>query len=568
MRNNLKKIDSSIETCEWHKSIILEGSVDSYEKYIEAGYRAAKLGYKGVVNKIEVQDIKIPEIKRPYINDKTLQGRNVDVLIVGGGIIGAFIARELSRWDISILLIDKEEDLAMHASSRNDGMIHPGIDPKHGSKKAIYNVRGNKMYESIASALSVTFNRNGSIILLKSKYYNLIKPIFMKRARDNKVPDVKFLNREELLKKEPYINGDIYGAIFMPSAGVIPPYKMTIACMENAVENGAELSLNTVLNKMIKDKDTIIKAETNRGDIFPKVVINAAGVFSDMVADMAGDRFFTIHPRKGEIAFLDRKKGKYVNTIVAKPDLLDRNTKTKGGGIIKTVEGNLLVGPDAYEVSFRENFETNRENIDNVLNKHLPLIKNLSKADVINYCAGIRAATFEEDFIIEKSEYVSNLIHAAGIQSPGVASAPAIADEIERLTIEVLSSVMEVKKKENFNPKRKGIPDIRNMSLEEKSKIIKENPSYGEIICRCEEISRGEIIDALKSPISVTTTDGIKRRVRAGMGRCQGGFCLPLVTKIIEKETGTNMLNITKKGGKSNILMSETKIGDVNDERL
>jgi glycerol-3-phosphate dehydrogenase len=568
MKNNLKKIDSSIETYEWHKSIILEGSVDSYEKYIEAGYRAVKLGYKGVVNKIEVQDIKIPEIKRPYINDKTLQGRNVDVLIVGGGITGAFIARELSRWDISILLIDKEEDLAMHASSRNDGMIHPGIDPKPGSKKAIYNVLGNKMYESIAQALSVPFNRNGSIILLKSKFYKFIKPIFMKRARDNKVPDVEFLNKEELLKKEPYINGDINGAIFMPSAGVIPPYKMTIACMENAVENGAELSLNTVLNKIIKDKDTIIKAETNRGDIFPKVVINAAGVFSDMIAEMAGDRFFTIHPRKGEIAFLDRKKGKYVNTIVAKPDLLDRNTKTKGGGIIKTVEGNLLIGPDAYEVPFRENFETNRENIDNVLNKHLPLIKNLSKADVINYCTGIRAATFEEDFIIEKSEYVSNLIYASGIQSPGVASAPAIAEEIERLTIEVLRSVMEVKKKENFNSKRKGIPDIRNMSLEEKSKIIKENPSYGEIICRCEEISRGEIIDALKSPINVTTTDGIKRRVRAGMGRCQGGFCLPLITNIIEEETGTNMLNITKKGGKSNILMSETKVGDVNDERL
>ena len=554
-----KKISPDVSLREWRDSIVLEGMVGTWEQLYNAGKICANQGYKGVVNKLKVYDLDIPPAKKPLLTDNFLQDKKVDVLIIGAGIIGCAIARELCKWQLSILLVDKEDDVAMHASSRNDGMIHSGIEPKIGSKKALYNVKGNEMYTRIGQELDVKIIRCGSSVLFDRKLLSLAKPVLDIRAQKMGVKGVTVLSKEEVLRKEPHIGVPVAGALHLASVGITSPYKMTVAYAENAVQNGAEVSLNTIVLAMQKEHDRITSVVTNRGTVYPKLVINAAGVFADIIADMAGDQFFTIHPRKGHILFLDKKKGELINGVIGKPSLSLAKGNTKGGGVVKTVDGNVLVGPDAYEQPFREDFSTDMENIAAIMEKHLPLVKGFSPSDVIAYCAGIRASTYEEDFIVERSDYVPNLIYAAGIQSPGFASAPAIAEEIEQITCKALGEVMEVKPNIHWNPIRKGIPDISHMDFAARSQIIKENPHYGEIVCRCEGISKGEIIDALNSPLPVYSADAIKRRVRAGMGRCQGGFCLPTVMTIIHEETGIPMTAITKKGNNSNIVVAETK---------
>lgn len=565
--NTLKKIqkeldkayDHTVQCREWRSSILLEGTLKSWDDVVAAGMLAANRGYKGVVNRIEVPGLDIPDIKKPLLSDTGLDGKTVDVLIVGGGIIGCAIARELSKWNIDILLIDKEEDLAMHTSSRNDGMVHPGIQPHPGTQKALYNVKGNQMYERVAKELDVPFRRTGSVILFDKKWLRPLVPFFKQRARRNNVEGVRYLSKKEVREREPWVNTSVTGGIYIPSTGFVSPYKTTIAYAENAVANGAAVSLNTVLLGMEMDGGRIHSVKTNRGTIFPRIVINAAGAYSDKIAAMANDQFFTIHPRKGHIIFLDKKKGYLVRSVVAMPDIGTVHSKTKGGGLVRTVDGNVLVGPDAIEQPFREDYSTDRESIQAILDKQLPLVPGLSPADVITYCAGVRAATYEEDFIVEASEYVDNLIHAAGIQSPGLASAPAIAEAIETIAMDILAKTIRVSPNPAWNPNRKGIPDLSHMSETERNEYIRRRPAYGNIVCRCEEISEGEIIDAIRSPIPVRTVDGIKRRVRAGMGRCQGGFCLPHVMSVLHEETGYDFCEITKKGRTSTVLSEETK---------
>lgn len=573
-----KELDKSyghaVQCREWRSSIVLEGSVSSWNDVVAAGMLAANRGYKGVVNRIEVPELAIPVIKKPLLSDNSLDGRHVDVLVIGGGIIGCAIARELSKWDIDILLIDKEEDLAMHTSSRNDGMVHPGIQPHPGTKKALYNVMGNQMYERIAKELDVPFRRTGSVILFDKRWLRPLVPFFKRRARQNHVEGVRYISEREVRAREPYVSDSVTGGLYIPSTGFVSPYKTTIAYAENAVANGAKVSLNTVVLDMEMDGEAVHSVRTNRGTVFPRLVINAAGTYSDKIAAMANDQFFTIHPRKGHIVFLDKKKGYLVHSVVAMPDIGTVHSTTKGGGLVRTVDGNILVGPDAVEQPYREDYTTDRDNIQAMLDKHLPLVPGLAPADVITYCAGVRAATYEEDFIVEASEYVDNLIHAAGIHSPGLASAPAIAQAIEKIALDILSKSVLVSPNPAWNPLRKGIPDLSHMSEEKRNEYIRRRPAYGNIVCRCEEISEGEIIDAIRSPIPVRTVDGIKRRVRAGMGRCQGGFCLPHVLRILHEETGCDLCEITKKGRTSIVLSEETKritpagpLGHTDDEK-
>lgn len=558
-----QRISGKIYCREYRSSIMLEGEVENWNMVVDSGKFAAKYGYKNVVNKISVKNLNIPKITLPIIKDNRLQGKRVDVLIIGGGIIGSSIARELSKWDLSILLIEKECDLAMHSSSRNDGMVHPGIEAHLGSKKSEFNVKGNELYTKITKELDVPFKRCGSTVLFDKWYVNLGRPYLMNKAKKAGVKGISILNKNEVLKIEPNISDYFIGGVHFSTTGILSPYKMTYAFGENAAQNGVEFSFDTAALSMKSVKDEIVEVNTNRGTIYPKVVINAAGVFSDRIAEMAGDGFFTIHPRKGQTLILDHKKGSILNGVVAKPPLTIVKGNTKGGGLVKTIDGNILVGPDAYEQPYREDYSTDINNIDNLIGRHFNLINKLSRADVITYYSGIRAATYKEDFIIEKSEYVGNLVHAAGIQSPGLASAPAIALEIEKITCSLLKVRMSLRQKEKWNPRRHGIPEVRNMNFIDRVELIKKNPDYGEIVCRCEEISRGEIIDALKSPIPATTIDGIKRRVRPGMGRCQGGFCTPNVMKIIEEITGEDIANISKKGMNSKILAQEVQYENI-----
>lgn len=349
-----------------------------------------------------------------------------------------------------------------------------------------------------------------------------------------------------------------HGGFFLPSSGVVSPYKLTIACAENACRNGAEIFLNTAVPGFEMKGNRIIKIKTNRGNLRADLIVNAAGIWADKIADYADDRFFSIHPRKGMDAILDIKTARYQTRIVAMPSFHQLRSKTKGGGIVPTVEGNLLIGPTAEEVPYREDYSTDAKTMEDLL-QQLKLNTMLKKSDVITYFAGTRACTYEEDFIVEASEYVDNLVHAAGIQSPGLASAPAIAEDICKICIEKLKIEMQIKANKNFDPCRKARPELNDLSFEERIQTIKKNPSYGRIVCRCEAISEGEIRDSLHSPVPAASVDGIKKRTRAGMGRCQGGFCTPRVMEIMAEESGVKMTDIKKEGENTEILLDETK---------
>ncbi|NCD08501.1 MAG: FAD/NAD(P)-binding oxidoreductase [Negativicutes bacterium] len=557
----MKKGYPGIECSEWHNSIKLEGELGNWQDIVEAGKVATKFGYKGVVNEVKLRGFIEPAIRAPKVVDGAIDNRKPDVVIIGGGVIGCSIARELSRYNLDILLLEKESDVAMHASSRNDGMIHPGIASHANTLRGKMNVKGNEMYTKLCKELDIPFERHGNFILFSNKALAYGAGALFKYRSKHYGIEMEYVNRQKLEQLEPNITDEAVAGYSFPSSGVLSPYKLTVALAESAVENGTQISLDTIVTSMVKESGKITSVHTNRGTVYPKTVINAAGVFSDNVAAMADDKFFSIHPRKGEIVILDKKKGLDVTRSMGlvSPDMI--KSTSKGGGVMRTIDNNVLVGPDAYEQPLKEDFSTHRENIQAVMDKHLKLIKTFQPSDTITYFSGIRACTYEEEFVIERSEYVKNLIHAAGIQSPGFASAPAIAEEISKITVDVLSECMQVVPNDKFNPCRLKTPHLDRLSFEEKQKVIKKNPDYGVIVCRCEEISRGEIIDAINSPLPATSVDAIKRRIRPGMGRCQGGFCAPLVTKIICEQTGLTPDQITKSGGDSNLLFEKTPKG-------
>ncbi len=549
------------EVSVFRRSIRLSGMCGDWATIVRAGKKAAKLGYKGVVNEIELDGFTPPPIRRSAIEDGAIDGERPDVLIIGGGVIGCAIARELRRWDVSVLLCEKESDVAMHASSRNDGMIHPGIASHIGSLRGKMNVEGNLMYTQLCKDLKIPFKRYGNFILYSDHLFGVGgRAVLGARAKAFGIPG-GHISRQRMHELEPNITDAALGAFSYPMSGVLSPYKLTVALAENAVENGARVSLDTIVTSMEMEHGRIAAVHTNRGTVYPRLVVNAAGVFSDIIAKMADDQFFTIHPRKGELVILDKKKGKLVQRSMGLVSVKAATSDTKGGGVMRTIDGNVLVGPDAYEEPLREDFSTHADHVDAILEKHLPLIKGFAKSDVITYFAGVRASNYEEEFIVERSEEVDNLVHAAAIQSPGLASAPAIAKRIAEISTAALGEQMDVHKNDRFDPVRKAAPVLKYLSLEEKQKLIEKNPDYGVIICRCEEISKGEIIDCIHSPIPVTSLDGIKRRVRPGMGRCQGGFCSPLVTSIIAQETGLKPEEITKNGDGTEFLYGPTNKG-------
>ena len=543
-----KHISKDIEVSETLGAVRLEGEAKSWSEVIAAGKAAAACSYRGVVNDISVDGIDHKKLRNSKIEDNKLDGYRTDILIIGGGIIGCSIARELTRYDAKILLIDKESDIALHQSSRNDGMVHPGVMPKPGTKKAYYNVIGNQMFEKIAVDLNVPYRTIGTYVMFENKFFDLLGRVLLSRAQKNNVKGVRHVTRKQILEDEPNVTDSVVGGIYMPTTGVCPPYEMTIAMAESAVINGAYLSLNTQVLKINRERNAIKSVVTNRGKVFPKIVINAAGLFADSIAEMAQDRFFTIHPRKGQVALLDKGKGDLLNSVVSIVNLQSAFQNTKGGGLVKTADGNILAGPSALEQPFNEDYSTDVDEIQRVLNKNLRYIKGLDKSDVITYLAGNRAATYKEDFIVEASQYVDNLIYAAGIQSPGYASAPAIAKDICEIAVNKLRKTNKVSEKEHFMEKRKGIVITSQLDTGTRQALIEKNSDYGKIVCRCEEVSKGEILQAIHSVIPAVTVNAVKRRVRSGMGRCQGGFCRPLVAEIIQDETGLSLDSILSKG--------------------
>lgn len=540
--------------------LYLEGELDCWDDIVAAGLCAVnRKKYDGLVNNIRFTGGEIPPMRLPLVRDDKLEGESPDVLIIGGGIVGCAIARECARYDMRILLVEKEHDLAMQTTSRNDGMVHPGVDLIPGQIKRRYNMRGNRMYDRICGELDVPFRRSGQYICFRGKklalaaffgqfYYKLIGP------------KAFYLNRNAFFQREPNMNPAICAALFFPAAGVVSPYGLAVAYAENAADNGARISLDTaVLGMQVKD-NTIVSVQTNRGTVYPKVVINASGVFAEDVAAMAQDRFFSIHPRKGTNTILDLKASTRMNTIVSSYGTNSTKKRhTKGGGLVKTIDNNTLVGPDAIETYLKEDFTTDANRISFVFSKQSATDPAIHVRDAITYFSGVRAATYEEDFVIRKGKWTKNIVHAAGIQSPGLTAAPAIAQDVSKMAVEILQKTHSVTPNDSFNPIRKGIVRANELDDAARDALIRENPDYGEIVCRCEQISRGEIVDALHRSVPCDTLDGIRRRVRPGGGRCQGGFCGPLVLQIIAKELTKPLESVDKSAPGGEILFGSIK---------
>lgn len=550
-----KKYGSAVKAVLTGDSVTLYGILDNWDDIVDACSLCVRKNKNvHVVNKIRLKGVEMPAMKIPSVVSDELEGSHPDVLIIGGGISGASIARELTKWKLDILLIEKECDLALQASGRNDGEVHPGVDLGKGSLKQKYVVQGNRMYDRVCRELDVPFKRTGQYVGFTQSYLRPVIELYAAQRRAIGVTDTKVVSRRELFAAEPNLNPDFKFGIYNPSAGTVCPYGLTIAYAENAVTNGAKVSLETAALSMEVKDGRIVSVLTNKGRVYPRLVINAAGVFSDKVAEMAGDMFFSIHPRRGTNSILDKKEGEKIRSVNSIKKLSFEKSHTKGGGIIHTAHDNLLVGPDAVETYERENTATHPESIKKVFDKQKNTWKDLSERSIITYFTGVRAPTFEEDFIIEKGRKVCNLIHCAGIQSPGLTTAPAVALDVEKMAVSMLGNV---KPNPSFDPIRHGIPVLREMSDEKRNELIRQNPDYGVMVCRCEEVSRGEIIDALKSPICVPTVDGVKKRVRPGMGRCQGGFCSPVVTGIIAEFLGVDVSEVRKCGEGSELTYGE-----------
>ncbi len=540
--------------------IVLKGELSDWNDVVAAGMTAATPHSRmHVVNDIVCTTVQPEKMHMPALCDKALDGDKPDVLIIGGGISGCSIARELSRYKLNILLIEKEADLALGASGRNDGEVHPGVDLSKGSLKHKYIRRANHMYEDICCELDVPFKRTGQYACFTRK--SLLPFVWLyarwRRYHDG-IEDTRIVMGDEIRAKEPKISPDVAFALSNPSSGSVSPYNLVIAYAENAVKNGARISLSTAVTGMEVENGEIKAVYTNRGTICPREVINCAGVYSDVVAQMAQDRFFSIHPRRGTNSILDKKTGESFKTIASVVGAkTPGHTHTKGGGILHTAHDNLLVGPDAVETPERENTATNAESIARVFAKQKITMPTLTEKDIITYFTGVRAPTYEEDFIIEPGRKTKNIYHVAGIQSPGLTTAPAVAQDVAAY----IAQLFKAEKNESFDPVRKAPPRLAEMGDDERAALIKSNPDYGLIVCRCEEISRGEILDALRSPVCVPTLDGVKKRVRPGMGRCQGGFCSPLVVKIIAEYLGVPLTEVKKSSAPSPIVFESKKGG-------
>ncbi|MEG1190145.1 MAG: NAD(P)/FAD-dependent oxidoreductase [Oscillospiraceae bacterium] len=558
---------SKFSVRESEDGIVLNGESDSWDEIVQAGFCAAEKNSKThILNDCVFTGDAIPEMRKSTISDLAIDGARPDVLIIGGGIVGTTIARELRKWDLDILLVEKEYDLALGASGRNDGCIHPGIDLRKGSLKQKYNVVGNQMYDKIAEELDIEFDRCGQTVVFDTTKFMPVMKLSRIYFKHMGLGNVRVMNREQLTALEPATKPEMKCGLFFPTGGVVCPYNLTIAFGENAVDNGAKISLSTAVLGMEVEGGKITSVQTNRGTIYPKIVVNAAGVFTEEIAKMAHDRFFSIHPRKGMNNILDKKSNHIVKTSYSLLGALKTEGHSKGGGIILTVDKNVLVGPDAVETYKKEDFTTDAPHLAGIFAKQGKSTNELHQNETITYFAGVRAPTFEEDFIVEKGRKTKNLVHAAGIQSPGITAAPAIAVDVSKMCVELLCDEGQtIMPNKTFNPRRRSIPRVAKMSDRDRDALIKKNPAYGEVVCRCEEISRGEIIDALNRSVPCETVDGVKKRCRPGMGRCQGGFCGPQVAKIISEEKHIPLENVRKADELSGLFFGKSKGGASND---
>ncbi len=475
---------------------------------------------------------------------------NYDVAVVGAGVIGSLTARELSRYNIKVALLEKCNDMAMGTSKANSAIVHAGFDAKPGTLKAKLNVEGTALMPKLCETLHVPFKPVGSLVVAFSDDEMETVKELLDRGVKNGVPGLEIYDKEKLKKEEPNISDEAKGALWAPSAGIVCPYELTIAAAENAVVNGTDFIRNFEV-KSIEFKDGMFTLSNGETTINAKYIINAAGVYCDEIAALIGDNSIHTTPRKGEYMLCDKSIGGLAkHTIFQCPSKMG-----KGILVTPTVDGNLLIGPSALDIEDKDDVSTTASTLAEILEIAKKSVPVLNTREVITSFAGLRAHCDKDDFIIEKSEKNGQFYNVAGIESPGLSSAPAIA----KYVAELLMKDVKAEEKADFNPVREEPVRFRHMTNEQRKALIEKNPAYGRIICRCETITEGEILDAIHAPAGARDVDGVKRRTRAGMGRCQGGFCGSKVVELLAKELGVEINQITKFGGNSKILYERTK---------
>ena len=462
-----------------------------------------------------------------------------DVIIIGAGVSGCAVARELSRYELDICVLEKESDVCEGTSKANSGIVHGGFDAKPGTLKAKLNVLGNQMMDEMAEKLDFPFRRNGAMVVCQSKEEMAVLEELMERGKKNGVEGMEMLSRSQALLLEPNLDDTVYAAIHIPSSGIVCPFEMNLAYAENAVQNGVQFHLETEV-KQIEKMENGFRVLTDKGMFETRFLINAAGVYADIFHNMVSREKIHITPRRGEYCLLDKNAGNLVErTIFQIP-----TPKGKGVLVTPTVHGNLLIGPTAADITDKEGTETTSDGLEEVMKKCTKSVKNIPKRQIITSFAGLRAHEDDGDFIIQEVKDAKGFIDVAGIESPGLSSVPAIGVYVR----DIMAGLTELREKKEFCEHRKRITRISELSREEQNGLIQENPAYGQIVCRCEGVTMGEILDAIHRPLGATTLDGIKRRTRAGMGRCQAGFCTPKNMELLAEELHLELKDIRKTG--------------------
>jgi len=476
------------------------------------------------------------------------------ILIIGGGITGTAIARELSKYKVNVTLIEKEKDIAFGGPTKaNTAIIHAGYDDKPGTMAAKLCKKGNALWRRLSSELSIPFERIGSLVIALNDDEVSVLYELMKRGKINGVQGLRIIKGRELFETEPNLNKKAVAGLYAPSAGVISPYEAAMALAENASMNGVSILLETEATGIIIKDGEVKAVQTSRGMIHTRYIINAAGLFANEISAMAGIDEFKIIPRKGEYLVYDKDlKGLVNHVLFPVPSPI-----SKGITVTPTVDGNLIAGPTAHDVEDKRDTSTTFEGLEEVLRGACKLVPCLSarRDAIISSFSGLRPQPSTGDFIIKSYEEPSGFINVSGIKSPGLTSAPAIAE----MVVDMLRAEgLRLEIKSNFKPHRRPIEHpFRDFDPAKADALIVQDPSYGHVVCRCEHVTEGEIIEAINR--GATTLDGVKYRTRAGMGRCQGGFCTPHILKILARELGVPIEDVTKKGGKSNVLLYRAK---------
>lgn len=465
-----------------------------------------------------------------------------DVLIVGAGVIGGMLARQLSRYDLKVCILEKENDVAMGATKANSGIVHGGYDPEPGTLKARLNAEGVQKLYDVADEIHAPYRKNGSFVCAfgTPEEEATVRELY-ERGIVNGIKGLEILTGDEARALEPALSEKVSLVLNVTNAGIVCPYELTVAAIGNAMDNGVALKVNFAVDSIVKNGEGFTVTAKSGESVNAKYVVNCAGAYSDRVAQMVGDDFFTIIPRAGEYMMLDKNEGSRVShTIFQVP-----SAEGKGILVSPTVDGNLLTGPTAVKVEAPHNTETTPEGLEVVARLASKSVPSVNFRQVITSFSGVRSSEKNGDFIITPSKTTEGVLHVAAIDSPGLTSCVAIADyAIDRLR----AMGLETTEKADWCGKRENPHAFREMSDEEKDAYIKEHPTYGKIVCRCETVSEGEIRDAIRRNPPARDIDGVKRRTRSGMGRCQGGFCMPYVMRLLSEENGQPMEEITKKG--------------------